>query len=147
MNEYDLVARADKDYIQSLTELYGSIGPHDSKQDANHRDGNKRLDWPPPAPVFQHIGPIIVLKNSPPTSDMKCGTSSLPGLVLSAWKITAEDLSRLIFCRLSVHGRTVYEERIQKIESGCLNGRMCWSFVTKAASGEENKDEKDLDES
>lgn len=147
MNEHDLVVRADKDYIHSLTKLYGVVGPEDSKKGGNNKDVCKQLDWQLPAPVFHHIGPIVVLKKSPPASDMKSTTSSLPGLVLSAWKITAEDLSRLIFCRLSVHSRTVYDERIQKIESGCMNGRTCWSFESKAASDEENKDGMDINES
>jgi hypothetical protein len=131
VNEYDLVARADKGYIHSLIQLYSSVGPpepiHDSDQGGMDTDGDNRHNWPLPTPEVQHIGPIVVLKIGPPSSDIEDITSSLPGLILSAWRITAEDLSRLVFCRLSVHSRMAYRDRIQQIESGCLNGQTGWS--------------------
>jgi hypothetical protein len=124
VNEYDLVARADKRFIHSLLALYSSVGPSEPVHDS----GGDEMDiWPLPAPEAQHIGPIVVLKTGPPTSDME-GT----GLIVSAWRITAEDLSRLIFCRLSVHTRVAYRDRIRHIESGCLNGRIGWSLESKA---------------
>ncbi|OCK78593.1 alpha/beta-hydrolase [Lepidopterella palustris CBS 459.81] len=131
VNEYDLVARADKGYIHSLIQLYSSVGPperiHKSSQDEIDTDEDNRHYWPLPAPEVQHIGPIVVLKIDPPSSDMKGTDSSLPALILSAWRITKEDLSRLMFCRLSVHSRMAYRSRIQQIESGCLNGQTGWS--------------------
>jgi hypothetical protein len=124
VNEYDLIASTDKRYINSLIELYSSGDPlpiQNSDQNDVHTDVDSRPCWPFPAPHVQHIGPVIVLKIGPPATDMGDGVAPSPRLVLSAWRITAEEFSSLIFCRLSVHSRTTYQERIQKIESGCLN--------------------------
>jgi hypothetical protein len=127
VNEFDLVARADREYIQSLIELYRSVGPsermYDSDQDGMDTDRDNRPEWRLPAPELQHIGSIVVLKTGPLPPDMEGTTSSLPELVVSAWGITAEDLSGLIFCRLAVHSRMSYRDRIRQIESSYLNGR------------------------
>jgi len=135
VNEYDIVARADKQYIRSLIELRKAARQSQSISNSgqDRLTINKAIEptWLLPEPVCQHIGRIVVLKVSRPTSDMRntCSSSSSSSseLVHSAWEITPNQLSQLVFCKLSVHGRAAYRDRIRQIEQGRFNGRQGWS--------------------
>jgi hypothetical protein len=130
VNEYDLVARADRGYVHSLVELYRASGPSDTVHPPNQNgvetSDDNRSCWPLPKSEFQHVGPMVILKITSPALNTESSTSTPPGLALSAWKIKEEDLSRLVFCRLTVHGKLPYRGRIDQIENGCFNGRTRW---------------------
>ncbi|KAK6528280.1 hypothetical protein TWF281_009526 [Arthrobotrys megalospora] len=116
VNEFDLIARADKKYMASLIELYNTPLPIDIQSGTPV--------WELPEPELQHIGPIVVLKTGiPQASGLSRG---LPGPTLSAWKISPDDLGQLVFCRLSVHSRVVYRDRLRQIREGRLNEGMEW---------------------
>ncbi|KAJ6260736.1 hypothetical protein Dda_4965 [Drechslerella dactyloides] len=140
VNEYDLVARSDRRYILSMVQLYNSTDP--SEADAGVYGGSMptaiiggdgRPPWSLPEPELFHIGPIVILKVGTYNSEAQSARESSsapkpPGsrLIMSAWQITPEELSKIIFCRLSVHSRTVYRDRIQKLRNGQLNGETGW---------------------
>ena len=129
VNEYDLVARADKSYIRSLLDLYSSATRQGSPNPCFPSDTIAKIErqssWELPLPDLQHLGPIVVLRTSPPPVTGN-NSSFPPQTALSAFKLTAKDLSDLVFCRVSVHSRKIYSERIQQMKRGCWNGRTEW---------------------
>ncbi|KAF3902076.1 hypothetical protein ABW21_db0200865 [Orbilia brochopaga] len=138
VNEYDLVARSDRKYIVSMVQLYNSTDGAEGNASAGSlpttivgADG--RPPWLLPEPELFHVGPIIVLKvgtHKPGSHRARAAPSTArslgSGLVMSAWQIMPEELSKVIFCRLSVHSRIVYKDRIQKLRSGNFNGETGW---------------------
>ncbi|KAK6359960.1 hypothetical protein TWF696_001083 [Orbilia brochopaga] len=140
VNEYDLVARSDRRYILSMVQLYNSTDDQEKMHaipgvPTSIVGGDGRPPWSLPEPELFHVGPIVILKIGPYKSDARMARTSpsahVPGsagsrLVMSAWQITPEELSKIVFCRLSVHSRIVYRDRIQKLRNGCFNGETGW---------------------
>jgi hypothetical protein len=137
INEYDLVTRADRPYIRSLIDLYRSIydlppidervpkdigtpqipstNPHgESFSDRNEATAKY---WALPEPTYWHFGELVVLKLGISTEEPE------NQLALSAWNISPENFEKLLFCRVAVHRRVVYQERVQLLAAGRFNGR------------------------
>lgn len=152
INEYDLVTRIDHPYIRTLVDLYRSIyrlppiqevdsrvtgttleSQTSSAKDINDqgevRGNQARKYWIVPKPEYYHVGKRVVLKLSfvrgqygdPESNDGRKGH-----LVLNASCIPAEEFAKLLFCRVAVHSRVCYEERVRLISEGCFNGRNGW---------------------
>ena len=118
VNEYDFVALADRPYIHSVIDLYRSDAPVVSNPQ------NWPI-WQLPGPEFRHLGPVVVLKIIPSADDSEED-------IVAALQVTSEELSRLLFCRLSVHHRETYLDRIQHLEKGCFNGQSEWPSTQRA---------------
>jgi hypothetical protein len=118
MNEYDFITRADGEYFRSLIPLYQQV------------DGMPTTEiWELPSPELQHVGAIIVLRTEITPFEDGDGEGDWQGNTdpsVSAWKLTQEDLAKVMFCRLSVHGRVAYQDRIAQIEKGAFNGHNGW---------------------
>jgi len=110
VNEFDFVARADSAYFRSLMQLYQQVD-----------DTPTTAIWALPSQGLQHVGAIVVLRTEVPRFEDGDDGQGNTGLSLSAWKVTPESLAKLMFCRLSVHGRVAYQERIVRIENGVFN--------------------------
>ena len=146
-----MVTRVDESYVRSLVDLYRLIYGLRPIQEANSQNeslstgttdsrSNSKADkanipahasgraWIFPPPYFQHIGEMVVLQlervvqNNPVE-----GTPELKDQVaLTAWKVPQEEFIKLLFCRVAVHSRRPYQERIDMIARGCFNGREGW---------------------
>ena len=147
INEFDVVTRADSNYILTLVNLYRSIyqmpsargvdAPDDGmSQDtkpiaADHLNSDKestRSFWAVPRATYSHVGERVILH-----MHMCEGTGSgesdddLAGkLELRAYKVEAQAYQKLLFCRVSVHRRTEYRRRIDLIIRGYFNGAIGW---------------------
>lgn len=145
INEYDLVSRVDRPYIRTLVDLYRSIYQLPPIQDSNSQTtgltdngsthkgetwGDRdRKYWIVPKPEYYHIGKRVVLKlgivpdqwsNHEDSDDPKGQLS------LSASCISAEEFAKLLFCRINVHSRACYEERVALIRESRFNGKSGW---------------------
>lgn len=136
INEYDLVSRVDRSYVRTLVDLYRSIydlppiqGPDfqtttdDLEKLASNYNRNNGTYWAIPKPVYRHIGKRVVLQfGISPTFD----TSGVGQLALSALYVPGEQFAKLLFCRITVHSRLCYQERIEFITEGRFNGKYGW---------------------
>ncbi|KAH0561982.1 hypothetical protein GP486_003311 [Trichoglossum hirsutum] len=150
VNEYDLVPRADNDYVRSLVDLYRSIYSLPPIQDRPEQDPTPRLprlsfdtrnanpapdprpSWPLPSPEYFHIGQIVVfkVKLAEPAADGGAGggaASDADDLVLRAVTVAPNHFARLLFGSVSVHGRVCYRERVKMLLEGRFNGRESWA--------------------
>ena len=143
VNEYDIVPRVDGPYLRSLVDLYRNIynlppisdnpppqqevqyrlpidildtGDHYKTGSSGKKNGQAQIEWSLPAPRFNLVGDIILLKMQ---ISREVGTSGEAGTfarpVFDAVEISHEDFQRLIFCSTDVHKRTCYQERIEMI--------------------------------
>ncbi|TRX99039.1 hypothetical protein FHL15_000381 [Xylaria flabelliformis] len=115
INEYDLVPRLDAGYLRSLIRLYNSGNLSSNSEDTLTAEGTSGERWPLPAPDLQHIGPIVVLKTELP--DLKLDSIKPPKVTtkITAWSISSESLSDLVFCQLGVHRRKYYQQKIEQL--------------------------------
>jgi hypothetical protein len=140
VNEYDLVPRADSEYVRSLVDLYRSIynlapiqdnvqqepTPWLPRLSFDTRDTKPKPDskpWPLPLPEYFHIGKIVVFK-------VKLAEPAAEGddeLILRAVAAAPEHFAKLLFCNVSVHGRVCYQERVKMLSEGRFNGRESWT--------------------
>lgn len=116
MNEFDFVTRADSAYFRSLIQLY-----------QQGDDAPTTATWALPSHGLEHVGIIVVLRTEAPQFEGGIDEQGNTGLSLSAWKVTPEGLAELMFCRLSVHGRAAYRERIAQVEQGMFNEQHGWT--------------------
>lgn len=152
INEYDLVSRVDRSYIRTLVDLYRSIydlppiqdpdiqttraapgawiSPNnDSKDEGKTRREQTGKYWIVPKPLYRHVGKRVVLKlGIIPTEDGNHESRDKPTsqLALSASCIPDEEFAKLLFCRVTVHSRVCYQERIALITEGHFNGKNGW---------------------
>lgn len=152
INEFDLVSRVDRSYIRTLVDLYRSIYDLPAAQDHDFQTtiaapGAKTLSnnnikddeeawreksekyWIIPNPVYRHVGKRVVLKlGIIPTQDGYHESNCNPTrqLALSALCIPNDEFAKLLFCRVTVHSRVCYQERIALIAEGRFNGRNGW---------------------
>lgn len=151
INEYDLVPRIDGPYVRSLVDLYRSIyklppiqeaGPQvfgtsaeaqtppaevrSSQAVAEEEEVGKH--WSVPNPEYWHIGERVVLRRSITTRH--ASDDPKEELALSALSVAAEEFAKLLFCRLTVHRRVQYQERVELIAEGRFNGRHGWLIET-----------------
>ncbi|KAI1740785.1 Alpha/Beta hydrolase protein [Xylaria scruposa] len=125
INEYDLVPRLDAGYLRSLIMLYNSGDLNSNSEDTLTAEGTSGERWPLPAPDLQHIGPIVVLKTELP--DLKLDSIKPPQVStkVTAWSISSESLSDLVFCQLKVHRRKFYQQKIKQLvecDDGSISG-------------------------
>ena len=117
VNEFDIVSRVDRSYIRSMLDLY-------AKESEEEKDQNY---WQLPEPELIHLGQIVVLKIRAPCFEPRPEGDLRTDAAFSAWKLEPEDLAHLLFCRRSVHHRTVYRDRVSHLQRGQFNGRDGWS--------------------
>lgn len=125
VNEYDLVPRLDAGYLRSLIRLYNSEAPGSTgEEDTLTPEGILEKRWALPTPDLQHIGPIVVLKTELP--DLRPDSLKPPGVStrVTAWSLTSEDLSDLVFCQLRVHRRLYYRQKIEQLANWNLDGNV-----------------------
>ncbi|KAI1111524.1 Alpha/Beta hydrolase protein [Nemania sp. NC0429] len=124
VNEYDLVSRLDKGYVRSLLRLYGSKAPDIPEESSWTDDEVVGKYWPLPTSDFQHIGSIVVLRTELPDLQLynKAGSEVSTGVRVTAWSVTSESLSELIFCQLQVHRRKYYREKIEQLVNSNFGG-------------------------
>ncbi|KAH6651230.1 hypothetical protein F5144DRAFT_617854 [Chaetomium tenue] len=123
VNEYDLVTRADKPYLNSLVDLYRSRyglpplhTPTLSSLAAHTGAGGGKGMWPLPPPQFQLLGDVIVLKScAEPAGDDESDATKFVHHSLQAVQLTADEFGRLLFCDVAVHRRVVYLERMDML--------------------------------
>jgi hypothetical protein len=71
--------------------------------------------WPMPASFYHHIGTRVIFSTRlDPTSQ---------SLRLWAVEVPREAFEELLFCRLNVHRRTCYGERVQALLDGKFAGK------------------------
>ncbi|KAF5544946.1 alpha beta-hydrolase [Fusarium phyllophilum] len=144
INEFDVVTRADKPYILSLVNVAramldlppkAAISEHETSEGIINaalettRDEKRRLSydsedfpvkesnfWRFPQPFFHHVGPRVILLTRFVDNQMS----------LKAVEITSSEFQKLLFCRVAVHGKRFYEERIGALEQGRFNNRSTW---------------------
>ncbi|KAH8587284.1 hypothetical protein B0O99DRAFT_747707 [Bisporella sp. PMI_857] len=94
--------------------------------------GNR--NWRLPEPEYWHLQTIVVLKLSLKDIDTGIDENSGEGnttgvqssVALTAVNITPEEFAKLLFCRVSVHRRIHYRERVEMISQGSFNGLSGW---------------------
>ena len=154
INEFDLVTRADAPYILSLVNLYRSIysdkaplvqpqeeaNPPVQEQSTSAApardvgvgqggDGGKGGSWALPSPYYHHVGERIMLRLRIREEGGGGGVQGGVGeeaLEMRAVKVGGEDFGKLLFCRIAVHRRLCYAERVELIIGGKFNGRDGW---------------------
>ncbi|PIG84970.1 hypothetical protein AARAC_010899 [Aspergillus arachidicola] len=134
INEFDPVTRADGSYKHCLVDLIHSMynqqpslprsEPSSTTVDSLFTDDSesfsKGKDWPVLPSIYSHVGPRIVLLLRVKTSLKESS------LRLRAIEVPRADFDRLLFCRVAVHRRVCYGERVELITKGELNGRNTW---------------------
>ncbi|KAF5672171.1 alpha beta-hydrolase [Fusarium circinatum] len=144
INEFDVVTRADKPYILSLVDVAramldlppkaaiseyetseGIVGAAlESTRDEKRRLSDDSVDFPVkesnfwrfPQPFYHHVGPRLILLTRYVDNQMS----------LKAVEISSSEFQKLLFCRVTVHGKRFYEERIGALEQGLFNNRSAW---------------------
>ncbi|KAJ8130837.1 hypothetical protein O1611_g2788 [Lasiodiplodia mahajangana] len=114
VNEYDMVSRLDKEYVRSLIQLFNSEAPN-TKEDPYTTDEDPGRTWPLPPPELQHIGSIVALKTELPNLPLNGMKPYEVNTRVTAWSVAPESISDLIFCKLQVHKRKYYREKIEQL--------------------------------
>jgi hypothetical protein len=83
------------------------------KSEESHDTGAKI--WHFPQPLYNHVGPSVILLMRL-EEEMK----------LKAVEITPSEFQKLLFCRVGVHGKRIYERRVETLEQGRFNDRQGW---------------------
>ncbi|KAF7592076.1 hypothetical protein BBP40_000742 [Aspergillus hancockii] len=132
INEFDPVTRADASYKHSLVNLINSMynqRPILAKSEISSTTINSLItdnseyilkggDWPVSPSIFSHVGPRIVLLLRTKSSTKEAS------LRLRAIEVPRADFDRLLFCRVAVHRRVCYGERVDLLAKGEFNGVM-----------------------
>ena len=147
INEFDVVTRADSNYILSLVNLYRSMHQMPSVREVNTPDDGMMQDtksiaayqlssykdstgsfWITPSATYNHIGELVVLhmQMCEETSSGGSDDDLIDKLELKAFSIEAQAFQKLLFCRVSVHRRTEYQKRIGLIVDGNFSGLNGW---------------------
>ncbi|OJJ33423.1 hypothetical protein ASPWEDRAFT_174830 [Aspergillus wentii DTO 134E9] len=110
INEFDLVTRADKPYMLSILNLVRSIYNQDPLSDTDEcpsptEASSKGTFWPTPRAMYHHVGEKIVFL-------MRLQDKS-EDLQLRAVNVSTAQFEKLLFCRVSVHRRACYEQRVK----------------------------------
>ncbi|KAM5488066.1 hypothetical protein MaudMau93_004263 [Microsporum audouinii] len=142
INEFDMVSRADHPYIICLVNLLRSLhgmppfgsdegnvhvapAPEVLNPETKASDSANLLGenvWPVTPCYYHHVGPCIVLLKRLEQASQSEGYL----LKLGAMIVPPEEFEKLLFCRLAVHRRVSYAERVQMIEEGKFNERSGW---------------------
>lgn len=123
VNEFDMIPRADHDYIRSLLDLYRSshgLQPIGQEAPSDMEPDQASLDWQLPLPKYHIIGDILLLRNIPqripdPRNDIDSDAATQTDQCQLCVKLSAREFSKLLFCDLSVHKGRIYLERVQAL--------------------------------
>ncbi|KAI0874390.1 Alpha/Beta hydrolase protein [Hypoxylon argillaceum] len=118
VNEYDLVPRLDRGYLRSLIRLFNSEALIFNGEESYTTKDDSTRRWPLPASDLKHVGPIVVLRTELPDLRLDNIKPSDVSTRVTAWSVTSEDISSLVFCKLQVHKRKYYREKIDQLVSG-----------------------------
>lgn len=128
INEFDFVTRADKPYILSLVNLIRLIHDQDplSSEDADDTESSSLTtdststenNWPLPPSRYHHVGPKVVFLMRLPDQ----GGS----LQLRVVEVSTPQFEKLLFCRIPVHRRPCYAQRIELLAGGRYNRANGW---------------------
>lgn len=130
VNEFDMVYRVDGPYILSMVNLlrgmYGLSGlvpAHENlglEKAWSHSSEDTKCGyvWGLPAPLYRHVGKTIVL-----VTRLE-GSEDEKEVVMRALEVPREVIEGLLFCRLEVHKRVSYAERVKMLEEGRVNGNL-----------------------
>ncbi|KAM5386868.1 hypothetical protein ACJZ2D_000161 [Fusarium nematophilum] len=148
INEFDVVSRVDRPYILSLVELVRStlgLPPHSPTADTDMDEiplevtsggasedisdissfsGEFEKDfvaadpdfWRNPRPFYHHVGPRVILVMRLEGGQMSLRAVEVPPL----------EFRRLLFCRIAVHLKACYGDRVEMLESGRFNRKTGW---------------------
>ncbi|KAF4982511.1 hypothetical protein FZEAL_1882 [Fusarium zealandicum] len=152
INEFDIVSRADKPYILSLVDLVRSklelptetpVSNQDRSEDivAAALDATQAAEtaplpslssfytepegdfsstdpnfWRLPQPLYHHVGTRVVFA-------MRLAGHEIG---LRAVEVPPLEFQQLLFCRIAVHFKARYGERVEMLESGRFNHRLGW---------------------
>lgn len=72
--------------------------------------------WRLPQSFYHHVGPRVVLLMRLVEGEMS----------LKAVEVTPFEFQKLLFCRVAVHGKRIYAERVKTLQQGRFNGRLGW---------------------
>lgn len=121
VNEFDFVTRADPPYLlctaNLLRSMYGLPSLHDNlpggkETVSSDTDSSTPLTtWPTPPQLYHHVGDLVILLSRLEGTSIKLRAITLP----------PSHLEKLLFCRLTVHRRQYYAERIALLEHGPFN--------------------------
>jgi hypothetical protein len=127
INEFDVVSRADGPYIMCLVNLTRSLfgqppipdsgveltrGADPSGSNTSQQAAGSENVWPVPAPMYHHVGSLVLLLARLDDDGRIC---------LKAREVTEEAFQQLLFCRVEVHSRACYSDRIRRLEEGELS--------------------------
>ncbi|KAL2127129.1 hypothetical protein VTI74DRAFT_11270 [Chaetomium olivicolor] len=148
VNEFDFVSRAQPPYILCMVNLLrsrygqpllvrdsrsvlpdlspkrteqpksGAAEPHTEEPHATHEHDRLEQEnfWPLSKPLYSHVGRIVILLTR----------IEVDRLELKAVEVPTTTFAQLLFCRLAVHHRVSYAERIRQLEKGQFNGMDGW---------------------
>ena len=100
VNENDAVARLDRPYVESISQLYETTSP----TRINSLRSAKRM-WRLPPPQLYHIGDLIVLKQEQEKAIN----------VVRGYQVTPELFSDTVFYDLAAHPKAVYQKNIASL--------------------------------
>ncbi|KAL4784663.1 Alpha/Beta hydrolase protein [Aspergillus varians] len=132
INEFDMVSRADGAYKDCLVDLVRSMhesgeqsaatktkrtpdaGPDTETSSRESHSQQEKVRWPTPKSCYSHVGPRIVCA-------MRPDATTPASLRLHVVEVPKEDFERLLFCRVSVHRRACYAQRVRLLVEGRVN--------------------------
>ncbi|SPQ20772.1 49df7fc9-f316-4213-be5e-f303876c423e [Thermothielavioides terrestris] len=124
INEFDVVSRADRPYILSLVNMMRSLygqpaipddvditrdaddSPRSGAANAQQTSGSENI-WPLPPPMYHHVGSRVLLLTRLDDDGRVC---------LKACEVPKDVFQQLLFCRVEVHRRACYSDRMQRLE-------------------------------
>jgi hypothetical protein len=97
-------------------------------QDTDVNQGRNEVEeiWSLPSPDYHHVGERLLLLRRILTKDIGDNRDGEGQLELRAVKIGDEYFRKLLFCRIAVHRRVCYAERVGLIIRGHFNGKNGW---------------------
>ncbi|KAK4158740.1 Alpha/Beta hydrolase protein [Cladorrhinum sp. PSN259] len=138
VNEFDMVSRIDGPYILSMVNLLRSMRGLDGLELLPEKDGDQdefglkgvstwssedtRVGscveggfWRFPPPRYSHVGKVVVLVT-------RLEGEKQEEVVTRTLELPREVLEGLLFCRLEVHKRITYAERVKMLEDDKVHG-------------------------
>lgn len=143
-----MVTRLDNEYFRSMISLYNLPSIPEAELASDTDDNDKKEIAPTvlqcPRPALQHLGELVVLRVEAPKFGPSPDSTPQMSSRLSAWKVPPSALSDLLFCRLTVHRREAYRQRIEDLGNGLFNGQNGWKSTTNEALGTADDSEGQL---
>lgn len=155
VNEFDMVSRVDQSYVRSLIDLLRSVyglepGMNDEIVRQEERPGTPDTEdtqyvlspldfpnmdqkaainptedrpWALPKPDYHIFGDLVLLRKERNTLVESKQRSSKE---LRALSIRAQDFEKLLYCGITIHSRTHYDDRMESILQGKFNYKDGW---------------------